>query len=130
MKKIIRPISLLLLAFISYSVFAQDNNSAIPEGRRPHATVIGVQAGSAHLINGACTIVLDAAAPVETYFVAITPHGSSNGLYVVKSKDSFIIKGITGTNATDIDFDYVIFRNPELPGAQDQKAGLSPDRRR
>jgi len=115
MKKIIRNIFLAVLVVLFYDAFAQGDqlphNNPLPAVNQGKPGIKTIMGGTAHLINGECTIKIDEVMPAENYFISITPHGLSNSLYVVKNSGSFIVKESPGAGLTDIDFDYLVFVN-------------------
>jgi len=72
--------------------------------------------GEAQLVNGRAFVKIDAAlADVidvrSGYHVFVTPEGDSNGLYVVKGADGFVVREQHGGRST-LDFEYRIVAKP------------------
>jgi hypothetical protein len=88
--------------------------------------------GEAQLVNGRAFVKIDAAlADVidvrSGYHVFVTPEGDSNGLYVVKGADGFVVREQHGGRST-LDFEYRIVARPrEENGARLARvANVSP----
>ncbi len=64
------------------------------------------ESGTGTLINGVCTVQINAVVDNDTYYVQLTPLENYTELYVFeKNKDSFVVKSKDKSNAK---FDYIV----------------------
>lgn len=82
-----------------------------------------IDVGSAILSNGQCTVSLSNEINADSYYVMITPIGTSANLYILKKDNkSFIVKSDDGGN---VEFQYFVVekRKKEILVPDDSKSG-------